>query len=238
MKDITMIDKWAELRKTLWANTEPSVELVGLTVPGAWDDYAFTLPCGSFVESWEIERQIAKAATVSTGVHVKDQDKLIRNLIKLGHHTPLESIQFNFHVAGISKACGAQLSRHRIGQGHVSSSRRYQEQGASFIYPLLDNIETEDVARQIYAVVQDSYRESYSLYLGLRKLGLKKGDSRYLIPTASSQERIWWVNARALRDFFRLRLDPTAESEIRRLAGMILTIAKQVTPVLFEDYNA
>ena len=232
-----MIDKYKHLRTNLWANTEPSVELIGLTVPGSWDSYSFTLPGGSFVESWEIERQIAKAATVSTGVHVKDQDKLNRNLIKLGHHTPLESIQFNFHIKGISKAAGAQISRHRIGQGHVSSSRRYQEQGASFIYPLLDNIETEDVARQIYSVIQDDYRESYGQYLGLRKLGLKKGDSRYLIPTASSQERIWWVNARALRDFMRLRLHPSAESEIRRLAGMILTIAKQVTPVLFEEFK-
>lgn len=234
----TRIDKYKHLRTNLWANTEPSVELVGLTVPGSWDDYSFTLPCGSFVESWEIERQVAKAATVSTGVDVKDQDKLNRNLIKLGHYTPLEAIQFNFHIKGISKAAGAQISRHRIGQGHVSSSRRYQEQGASFIYPLLDNIESEDTARQIYSVIQDDYRESYGQYLGLRKLGLKKGDCRYVIPTASSQERIWWVNARALRDFFRLRLDSTAESEIRRLAYMILAIAKQITPVVFEEFNA
>lgn len=238
MKDITMIDKWAELRKTLWANTEPSVELVGLTVPGAWDDYAFTLPCGSFVESWEIERQVAKAATVSTGVDVKDIDALNKKLIQLGHHTPMESIQFNFHIKGISKACGAQLSRHRVGQGHVSSSRRYQEQGASFVYPLLDNIESEDTARQVYSVIQDDYRESYGQYLGLRKLGLKKGDCRYVIPTASAQERIWWVNARALRDFFRLRLDAAAESEIRRLAYMLLSIAKQVAPVVFEEFDA
>lgn len=234
------MDKWKPLREqmNLWANIEPSVELVGLTIPGSWDGYTFHPPCGSFVEPWEIERMVAKAATVSTGVDVKDVDALNKKLIQLGHHTPMEIIQFAFHVKGISKACGAQLSRHRIGQGHVSSSRRYQEQGIQFVYPTLDNIDSEVTARSIYCSMADSYKSAYDIYLSLRHLGVKKGDCRYLIPTASAQERVWWVNARALRDFMRLRLHPSAESEIRRLAGMILTIAKQVTPVLFEDYDA
>ena len=229
------MDKWKELRSGLWANTEPSVSLIGLTVPGSRDDDSFTLSGGSFVESWEIERQVARAASVSTGVDVKDIDKLNRNLVKLGHHTPLEAIQFNFHVTGISKACGAQISRHRVGQGHVSSSRRYQEQGIHFVYPILDSIEDADDARKIYALTQDSYKDAYFTYTSLRKLGAKKGDARYVIPTASASERIWWVNARALRDFLRLRLHPTAESEIRRLATMIHGIVSKITPTLFED---
>ena len=234
-----MNDKWKQLRQnmSLWGNVEPSVELVGLTVPGSLDGYAFHPPCGSFVESWEIERMVAKAATVSTGVDIKDQDALNRKLIQLGHHAPLEAVQFNFHVSGISKACGAQMSRHRTGQGHVSSSRRYQEQDIQFIYPLLNNIESETTARAIYCSMADSYKAAYDVCLSLRHLGVKKGDARYLVPTASAQERIWWVNARALRDFFRLRLDQTAEAEIRRLAHMILGIVSGITPTLFEDFH-
>ena len=237
--DNTYTDKWKSMRAGLWANTEPEVKLIGLTVPGEMDSdgMSFAITSGSFVESWQVERQVARAATVSTGVDIKNQGGLVRKLIDLGHHTPLEVIQYVFHVTGISKAAAAQMSRHRIGQGHVSSSRRYQTQGIRFVYPLLENIDDEATARQTYTIIQDSYQEAYSCYTGLRCIGVKKGDCRYLIPTASSQERIWWVNARALRDFLKLRLHLTAEAEVRRLANMILGVAMQITPTLFEDVS-
>jgi thymidylate synthase (FAD) len=233
-----MQDKWRQLRSDLWANTEPSIDLVAMTIPGGFDNedsehYFNTSGVRFYAE--HIDPVVAQAASVSTGVTPKHHASLIRTLIKLKHYTPLESIQFNFHVTGISKACGAQLSRHRIGQGHVSSSRRYQEQGAAFVYPLLENIEDQDVAQKAYCLIQDSYKQSYSDYQGIKALNIKKGDCRYVIPTASAQERMWWVNARALRDFFRLRLPPTAEAEIRRLALMTLRLARQITPTLFDD---
>lgn len=231
-----MTDKWKHLRAGLWANTEPEINLIGLSVPGKIDDNGLSFALkSSFLESWDVEQQVTIAATVSTGAEVKDHKKLIRNLIKLGHHTPLECVQFNFQISGISKAAGAQISRHRIGQGHVSSSRRYQEQQAAFIYPLLENVTDENGARAAYSLIQDSYQASYQAYLGAKQLGLKKGDCRYVVPTASASERVWWINARALRDFLRLRLDKTAEAEIRRLAFMILGIVLKITPTLFED---
>ena len=240
-----MTDKWKKLRdEGLWANVEPEVELRSMTVPVTIEDDVYVQPvtelrfCPNYKWSKSgIESQVSEAAIVSTGAQVKDQDSLVRKLINMGHHTPLEAIQFNFRITGISKACGAQMSRHRVGQGHVSSSRRYQTQGIQFVYPLLENIDDEDVARRAYCVIQDSYKQAYSEYQGLRSLGVKKGDCRYLIPTASASERIWWVNARALRDFLRLRLHPTAEAEIRRLANLLLDIVIKITPTLFEDFN-
>lgn len=236
------MDKWRELRSGLWANTEPEVSLVALTCPGNFDpndddDDIYFRAEGINFHPEHLERIVARAASVSTGVDVKSSTALVAKLIKLGHHTPLEAIQFNFHVTGISKACGAQISRHRVGQGHVSSSRRYQEQGIQFVYPVLDSIENPDDARKIYALTQDSFKDAYFTYMSLRKLGAKKGDARYVIPTASASERIWWINARALRDFLRLRLHPTAEAEIRRLATMIHGIVSKITPTLFEDID-
>lgn len=236
-----MLDKWKHLRTNLWANTEPEVKIEGLTVPvEAKGHLIFPVtdleysPDDIF-SSGTIEAQVSLAAAVSTGASIKDHAKTIKHLLKLKHDTPFEAIQFNFRISGISKAAGAQMSRHRIGQGHVSSSRRYQEQGIQFVYPLLNNIDDEDAARQAYLVIQDSYQAAYSNYIGLRRNGAKKGDARYVIPTASSQERIWWVNARALRDFFRLRLDPDAEGEIRRLALILLATVIKIAPTIFED---
>ena len=246
-----MIDKWKHLRSGLWANIEPEVELIGLTCPG-WTqpdnngqfavdatvesiNFSGDIMAYSAVDTADIEAQVAQAAAVSSGIEPKDASRLNNHLIKMGHHTPLECVQFNFQISGISKACGAQISRHRIGQGHVSSSRRYQDQEAAFVYPLLENITDENEARVAYSLIQDSYQASYYAYLGAKKLGLKKGDCRYVVPTSSASERIWWINARALRDFFRLRLDKAAEAEIRRLSFMILGIVLKITPTLYDD---
>lgn len=235
-----MLDRWKYLREDLWANCEPEVQLIGLTVPGYLDpddsNSHFRADGLQFFPE-HIEPMAAQAAAVSTGVRPKNHEALVRKLIDLGHLTPLEAIQFNFHVSGISKACGAQISRHRVGQGHVSSSRRYQEQGAVFVYPVLSYVSSEEEARRLYCFYQDAYKEAYYLYLSAREIGAKKGDARYLVPTASVTERIWWVNARALRDFFQLRLHEGAEIEIRRLANIILALVTKITPTIFEDFQ-
>jgi thymidylate synthase (FAD) len=43
------------------------------------------------------------------------------------------------------------------------------------------------------------------------------------------------MNARELRHFFELRLDVSAQAEIRELAKKMLTEVKKVTKVLFND---
>ncbi|HON96151.1 MAG TPA: FAD-dependent thymidylate synthase [Deltaproteobacteria bacterium] len=44
-----------------------------------------------------------------------------------------------------------------------------------------------------------------------------------------------YVNARSLRHFFGLRLEKSAEWEIRRLAYLMFNHAMAVAPTLFED---
>lgn len=236
-----MLDPWKSLREKLFGNVEPEVELIGLTCPGLpGHKYGFYPDIADediypFVNNSAIESQVALAASVSSGVIPKDFVRLNKKLIEFGHHTPLEAIQFNFKISGISKAAGAQISRHRIGQGHVSSSRRYQEQEPAFIYPLLLSIKDEALVATTYNILDNFYRSSFLEYSRFRKFGISKGDARYLVPVSSAQERVWWINARALRDFFKLRLAPSAEGEIRRLAFMLLDIVYRITPSLFED---
>jgi thymidylate synthase (FAD) len=221
-----------------FGNQEPEVILEAVTAP-----VEVLRKSVSDAEFWStVEAMPAWSAAISYGSREKlagAHDKKIslnRKLIELGHHTPLESIQFNFHVVGISKACGAQLSRHRIGQGHVSSSRRFQSQGMSFVYPLLAYIKTEAEAKAALNTISDVNKKAFEIYEKLREeSGLHKEDARRVIPVASSQERIWWVNARALRDFFRLRLPKDAEWEIRRMAIMVFNIVSKVAPSLFQD---
>ena len=235
---LTIHDPWKHLRADCFGNQEPEVVLEAVTAPlevlegkhdpdQLWSSIE-TMPAWSAAMSYGSREKLAGATDKKVSLN--------RKLIQLGHHTPLESIQFNFHVSGISKACGAQLSRHRVGQGHVSSSRRFQSQGMSFVYPLLPYIKDEAEARSALKVISDMNRMAFDVYEKLREDSrLHKEDARRVIPVASSQERVWWVNARALRDFFRLRLPKDAEWEIRRLAIMVYNIVSKITPSIFED---
>ena len=246
--DIGLLDRWRHLRTDLYGNVEPRVDIVGLTCPGEIPAYpALGRPVPFMIDqdldgcvsADVIEAQVAEAAAVSTGIEPKDAAKLNRSLIRMGHLTPLEAIQFNFRVSGISKACGAQISRHRVGQGHVSSSRRYRSQGAAFVYPLLNGVSEEAEAKDIYRAIEGGIRTTGLIYSYLRGsfASLSKGDARYVIPVSSAQERIWWINARALREFFRLRTHATAEAEIRRLAFMMLALVRKITPSLFTQID-
>jgi flavin-dependent thymidylate synthase len=254
---LKMHDPWKHLRANLFGNTEPEVALEGITMPIDWQDgpphetihgsysdntYGPTVP-------WEqVEQLPALAAGTSYGSKEKlegDSEraiKLNKNLIKMGHHTPLEAIQLNFHVSGISKACGAQVSRHRIGQGHVSASRRFQAAEPKFVYPVLDYIDNLDNAEGVLNSLSQANQDAYDCYQGLREGKwfrdcpvVHKEDARMILPVSYATERTWWINMRAFRDFLRLRLAPDAEWEVRRLAQMMFNLTYPLMPSLLED---
>jgi len=211
-------DTWKQLRAEIcYGNVEPSVELVNS--PN--------------------ENIIAESAAISYGTNLADEyhaKRLISNLIRKGHHVPLEFCVFQFKLTGISKSCSSQIARHRM-SSQVSSSRRYREQGISFVYPLLSNINDELEVKQLYKIMSEQNRNAILAYEHLRSRGVTKQDARRVIPVCSAVEKYISINARSLTNFFRLRLAPDAEWEVRRLAGQILSIVKEATPTLFEDIN-
>jgi thymidylate synthase (FAD) len=226
-------DKWAELRRglNLFGAIEPEVRLDAITTPIASE--------ASSRHAREMLPALAASVSYgSTGAIQTNPDRALAlnaKLIKMGHHTPLEAIQFNFFVTGISKSCGAQISRHRIGQGHVSSSRRFQSGEVGFVYPLLDYIDDEKAVRTLlleYSRLNKVMAQEYKAIFGL---AVKKEDARLILPVSRATQRYWFINARALRDFLKLRLAADSEWEIRRLAWMLFDVVRPMLPSLFSD---
>jgi thymidylate synthase (FAD) len=262
-------DPWKNIRKDLFGNVEPTVELEAITMPVKYpakyvvgnrvDSLADRLQVNlsrpdlagpACIDARDIEELPAIAAGVSYGSKDKMESdheraiKLNKKLIEMGHHTPLEAIQLNLYITGISKACGAQISRHRAGQGHVSASRRFQTAEPKFVYPVLDYIDNLDNAEGVLNSLSQANQDAYGCYQGLREGKwfmdcpvVHKEDARMVLPVSYATERSWWINVRALRDFFRLRLAADAETEIRRLAFMVFDTVKPLLPSLFEDFG-
>ena len=224
-------DPWKKIRQACFGNIEPTIDLVAMSSFTSndvtdMDSVAYTESLPALAAGTSYDKKVNTTAEAKA---------LNKKLIKMEHLVPLESVQFNFLVRGISKACGAQLSRHRIGQGHVSLSRRYTKQKANFIYPLFDYVEEEPIVRSLYTQLSVYCETSLAHYKSMLDDGVKKQDSRLFMPVNVATERSWWINARALRDLFRLRLDPAAEWEIRRVSFILLDIVYKITPSLFQD---
>ena len=177
------------------------------------------------------EELIARAGRVCYKSEKRGElDKFIRARIRQGHSSILEHVQLTFEISGISRACLAQLARHRIASYSVESQRRVDATDTKFITP--PSMRANSEAMEIFNEVTSAAIVAYE---ALRGLGVKKEDSRYVLPTAAEMKLVMSMNVRSLRNFFETRLGGGAQWEIRALAVEILRLAYKEIPSAFED---
>jgi thymidylate synthase (FAD) len=72
-------------------------------------------------------------------------------------------------------------------------------------------------------------------YEQLKGMGVTKEDARFVLPNACTTTIVVTINARSLRNFFKVRMERHAQWEIRTLAGKMYDLVCEVAPPLFED---
>jgi thymidylate synthase (FAD) len=145
-------------------------------------------------------------------------------------------VQFVYYVTGVSKSLAGQWTRHRIGIGWTFRSTRYVKANKNlFIYPAMEYIESEDQVRKVYEAYDREHKHAMEVYEELQSLGVRNQELRRLMPVGWSTAAYVYVNARSLRHFFELRLEKSAEWEIRRLAYLMFNDVMAMAPSLFED---
>lgn len=232
-------DPWKSLRKDLFRNVEPSVELIALTQPtekfvriGLTSE---TIPAYTARHCWESGKKYGDNPEHNRQIDVQ----LTGNLISSGHTTPLQATNYVFDVSGISKSLQAQWTRHKIGVGWSFRSTRFVEGGEnSFVYCTYDYIADELKVRDLLRIDESAARRAVEEYGTKRSLGATKQDARKIMPVEFATHCSFFANARALRHLFDLRLSKKAEWEIRRMTAMLLDEVMQYTPAIFQDiYN-
>lgn len=168
---------------------------------------------------------------------------LVRQIIKSGHHSVLEHIQFTLDISGVSRGLLQQFARHRIGVSPSVKSTRYT----------LGRIKNEDwpftsnaglPATNKYLVKTGNEFVDYNSIVQLEEVrqgalnGICNDELKYMLPESFVTSMIVTFNARSLRHFFELRLDSHAHWEIRHLAQEILKVIPQEYSLLFEDISA
>ena len=157
-----------------------------------------------------------------------DPGKFIRARLDAGHESIVEHASATFEISGISRACSHQLVRHRLASFSMRS-QRYVD-GSNLLAVLPPAIEDNEDALHAYSEFLD---DAESAYVRLRELGIKKEDARFVLPNATQTQIVATMNFRSLLNFFRLRLAPQAQWEIREMAQQMLELIEPHAPSVF-----
>ena len=98
-----------------------------------------------------------------------------------------------------------------------------------------DAISASPETYEVWSSFADHVKNVYSI---LRRLGIRKEDARFVLPNAAKTRIVMTMNFRELRHFFRLRLAPEAQWEIRRVALEVLKQLAPHAPTVFGDMLA
>ena len=168
------------------------------------------------------------------------------NILKTKHGSVLEHAVWSLLLEGVSRSLTHELIRHRAGMGYSQLSQRYvDESEIGFVLPP----EIEDGTPE-FAAWERSCRDSLAAYGELLAgVAEKVGDegpatmrkkrarqaARAVLPNSAETKIVVTGNARAWRHFCEMRGSPTADLEIRRLAGAVLRVLQAEAPHIFGD---
>lgn len=171
---------------------------------------------------------VEQCASVCYGSEPDFHDyRIAKGCAKTGHMSVFEHAYFTFHVSGISRACLAQLTRHRHFSFSVRSQRYCDESTIGCIIP-------PTVTEEQYDILMQSYSDSIDKYAFLTSSGMAKEDARMVLPNAAETELYMSMNARALIEASHLRLCNRAQDEIRTMFGKMKKEVEQVSPEIAE----
>lgn len=179
--------------------------------------------CAAAGRSCYSERSSAELLDMS------DPEKTLGKIVGMGHHSVIEHAVFSFSVEGVSRALTHQLVRHRIASFSQQSQRYVPLKDPTFVTP--HTIKDDPEALRLY---EDTMDEIWKVYSKLSEK-IPAEDARYILPNGCTTNITITMNARELLHFFSLRCCERAQWEIRDMAERMLTLCKDVSPVIFRD---
>ena len=197
---------------------------------------------------------IVQAARVSYGAGTKkvNEDRgLIRYLLRHRHTTPLEMIEFKFHIA-MPIFVARQWIRHRTANVNEYSAR-YSIVPDRFYRPSIENVRKQSTsnrqggeepievstAEEFLKLLEDS-ESLYERYLELTEKGVAREIARAALPVSVFTEWYWKCDLHNILHFLSLRLDSHAQVEIRDYATAMYDLIRGIVPLTceaFEDYR-
>jgi thymidylate synthase (FAD) len=171
---------------------------------------------------------------------IKDETKVneesaipfLQKLIKLGHDSVLEHISYSWLIEGLSRAALQELARHRMASMTVRSTRFTLNK-----FVKQDNINVIDLIKPDLdpRVKELTIKHMNELIDLAKKEKIPNDKLKYALPEAFETRLVWTINARSLRNFFKLRSDRSALAEMQELAHKIYMELPNLHTALYND---
>ena len=184
---------------------------------------------------------IANSARVSTQSNGKDNNRLIRYLIRKGHMQPIEFGVMKFEVK-LPIFVERQWVRHRTAT-MCELSGRYTESDCEVYIPELDNVRgsyefenNEGNVELFYMSNENAYSNSIVSYQDSLSIGVDRELARINLPLGLYTLKHWQIDLRNLLHFLNLRNNPHAQLEIKEYADAIEYIVADKFPLVYSAY--
>ena len=167
---------------------------------------------------------------------------LKRTLFEQGHWSIAEHASVTFYITGVSRSFTHELIRHRHLSYSQLSQRFVDESDLNIVIPPAleedygnDSTVAEEIDYMVGAV-EDAY-ESLAKTLLDRGLTRKQAReaARAVLPNMTETRIVVTGNLRAWHEFCQRRMQPDADAEIQRVAGMIYKILHELAPSIFPE---
>lgn len=157
--------------------------------------------------------------------------RVAERVIKSGHLSVVEHCTMTFAVSGISRACLAQYTRHRIGVSFSVQSQRHVDAAmAGFAHVTPPLVARHPEAR---GVLEEHLERSAEAYRRLIDLGVRKEDARFALPQAAATNLVTTLNLRSLMYIYNERVTkPGAQWEIREMVARFAALVVEKEPWL------
>lgn len=179
-----------------------------------------------------------------------DGQKYLDHIKESGHGSVLEHANYSFLFWGIDRSVTHELVRHRAGMAYSQVSQRYvsgktlrfverpEYQNDTMLHLLFE--QRIDAARENYDRVAEMLQNSMPNLKGMARTDARKAvnqTARSGLPNETEAPIVVTGNARAWRHVIEMRASKFAETTIRKLFGTVCSILKDVSPLIFSDYE-
>lgn len=199
------------------------------------------------------DSSIVQSARVSYGTGTKQvsQDRgLINYLMRHRHTSPFEMCEIKFHLK-MPIFVARQWIRHRTANvneysarysilnkeyylpepQHIAQQSQSNKQGRELV-----GLNPQQSAEVLETLQSDAERCHQNYTLLLEKAGLARELARMDLTLNYYTEMYWKIDLHNLLHFLSLRIDPTAQYEIRIYAEKILQIVKDWVPLTYDAF--
>lgn len=197
---------------------------------------------------------IADAARKSYGKDASDRTpeqlrNLVRFMMRLDHSSPFEMAEMKFGIY-LPMDTNRQLIRHRTANVNEYSTRYAEaKEDVATTEPDAWRLQSRDNKQgsdgyldeiqglALTEMEKDLHEHARFIYQHRLDSGIAKEQARKDLPLSTYTDLVWKMDLHNLFHFLEKRLDPTAQQEIRELAGILAQFVRMFFPLAWEAFN-